>query len=74
MVLNIKEIFWRAVKTAVQTFGGAVGMVGMNWLKIDMVRAAALAALTAAISVVWNAIMAWAQSGETDSGGNNGIG
>ena len=62
--MNAKQIFWRAVKTAVQTFGGLMGAVGAGWLDADALKMAGVAAITAALSVVWNAVMTWAHGNE----------
>lgn len=62
--MDFKAIFWRAVKSAVQTFGGMMGAVSMGWLDADAAKAAFVAALCAGISVIWNAIMFWASTPE----------
>jgi hypothetical protein len=56
----IKDIAIRAVKTAVQTFIASVG-VGLV-TDVATLKAAALAAGAAAVSVIMNAVLAWSQS------------
>lgn len=57
--MTIGEILLRALKTAIQTFGGMMGAIGIGWLHTDALISAGTAALAAGLSVIWNAIMTW---------------
>jgi len=57
--VDIKDIAIRAVKTAVQAFIGTVG-VGLV-TDVPTLKAGAVAAAAAFVSVVMNAVLAWAQ-------------
>ena len=62
--MTIKEIALRALKTAIQTFGGTMGAVGFGWIDGNALKAGIIAAAVAGVSVVWNAVMTWAQNNE----------
>lgn len=57
--MNWKDIAIRAVKTAVQAF---IGVVGVSLVTdVAVYKAGAIAAASAAISVVMNAVLAWSK-------------
>ena len=58
--MDWKDIGVRAVKTAIQSFIAVVG-VGLV-TDVATLQAGAIAAASAAVSVVMNAILAWSQS------------
>jgi len=59
--MAIKDILVRAAKTAVQAFVAAV-TVGAAGYSVSTLKAAALGALAAAVSVLMNAALAWSNS------------
>jgi hypothetical protein len=60
--MDWRDIGIRAAKTAVQAFIATVGVGLTGLMDVGTLQAAALAAASAAISVVMNALLAWAQS------------
>lgn len=59
---KLKDIGVRALKTAVQAFIGVVGINATGLTSIGTLKVAALAAAAAAVSVIQNALLAWATS------------
>jgi hypothetical protein len=60
--MDVRDILVRAAKTFVQTFLSAASVavvVGGQW---PAVKAAAVAAGAAALSVIWNAALQWSTS------------
>ena len=60
--MNWRDIGIRAVKTAIQAFVAMVGLGATSFYNVATLKAAALAAAAAAVSVVMNAILAWSNS------------
>lgn len=60
--MNLKEIATRAAKTAVQTLLGVLTVQALFAGDVNAIRAAAVAAASAGVSVIWNAALNWAQS------------
>lgn len=60
--MNVGDIALRAFKTFVQAFVGAVSVAALTSLDVATIKAGAIAAAAAAISVVWNALLQWSQS------------
>lgn len=58
--MDVKDIALRAFKTFVQTFVAAVSVAALTALDVATIKAGAIAALAAGISVIWNAIAQWA--------------
>jgi len=59
--MDWKDIAVRAVKTAVQAFIATLGVGLAGWLDVDALQAAGLAAASAGVSVVMNALLSWSQ-------------
>lgn len=62
--MTITQIALRALKTAIQTFGGTMGAVGLGWIDGNAIKAGIIAAAVAGVSVIWNAVTTWAQQNE----------
>lgn len=60
MSFDVRDIATRAFKTAVQTFVGLVTVDVLFAGDVGSVEKAAVAAAAAGVSVIWNAIGAWA--------------
>ncbi len=60
--MDFKDIGIRALKTATQTFIGALGLGLTPLLNVSTLHAAAFAAAAAAIAVIENAVLAWSGS------------
>lgn len=60
--IDWKDVAIRAGKTAVQTFIAMAAVGDLMALNSGRIEAAALAALSAAVSVLWNTLSAWANS------------
>lgn len=60
--MNWRDIAVRAVKTAVQVFIATIGVGLTGLMDVATLQAAGLAAASAAVSVVMNALYAWATS------------
>lgn len=60
--MDWKDIGIRAAKTFVQAFLSAATVVVVVGGDVPAIKAAAIAALSAALSVVWNAALQWSQS------------
>lgn len=60
--MDIRDIVVRAAKTAVQSFLVAVPVEAITGANLPVLKAAAIAAGAAALSVVWNAALQWSQS------------
>lgn len=60
--MSWKDIGVRAVKTAVQAFLGTASVQAVIGGDVNALRAAAVAAAAAGISVIWNAVLTWSQS------------
>lgn len=57
--MNWSDIALRAFKTAVQTFVATVSVAALTSFDVNAVKAGAVAAAAAGISVIWNAIAQW---------------
>lgn len=60
--INPKDVLVRAAKTFVQTFLSVAAVSQVVNGDIAGLKAAGIAALAAAISVVWNAALQWSSS------------
>lgn len=60
--MNVKEIAVKAAKTFVQAFLSAVTVTMVTGGDLAAVKAGAIAAGAAALSVVWNALLQWSNS------------
>jgi hypothetical protein len=60
--MNVKDIALRAAKTFVQTFLALATVEVVAAGDLVAIKSAAVAALAAAISVVWNAVLQWSQT------------
>ncbi len=56
------DIVVRALKTAVTTFLGIMGVTGVTEWNVSSIRAAGFAAASAAATVVLNVVLSWANS------------
>jgi hypothetical protein len=57
---GVDDIAVRAVKTAISTFFAVVGADAAGFINPDLLEAGLIAAAGAAVSVVQNALLAWA--------------
>ena len=57
-----RDVAIRAIKTAIQVFGGIVAANVIGWTDITGLKVAALAGASAGISVVWNAVLSWSRT------------
>ena len=60
--MDIRDIVVRAAKTAVQSFLVAVPVEAITSANLPVLKAAAIAAGAAALSVIWNSALQWSQS------------
>lgn len=60
--MDVRDILVRAVKTFVQSFLSAATVVMVIGGDVPALKAAAVAAGSAALSVVWNAALQWSSS------------
>ena len=60
--MDIRDILIRAAKTFVQSFLSAASVVMVIGGDLPGLKAAAVAAGAAALSVIWNAALAWSES------------
>lgn len=61
-MIDWKDVFVRAAKTAVATFIGIIPVAELTSLSIDGAEAAAVAAASAGVTVVLNAVLQWTQT------------
>lgn len=61
-VVDWRDVLVRCGKTAVQTFIAATTVGSLLNADVTSIQAAAFAAASAAISVIWNAAAQWANS------------
>jgi hypothetical protein len=57
---GVDDIAVRAAKTAISTFFAVMGADAVGWVNPDLLETALIAAGGAAVSVVQNSILAWA--------------
>jgi hypothetical protein len=60
--MDVRDIAVRALKTAVQTFLAAATVQVVVGGDLPALKAAAIAAGAAALSVIWNALLQWSHS------------
>lgn len=60
--MNYRDIAVRAAKTAVQTFLGVASVAAVMSADVSALENALAAAAAAALSVLWNAALEWANS------------
>lgn len=61
-MINWKDVFVRAAKTAVATFIGIIPVTALSNLSVDTAEAAAIAAASAGVTVILNAVLQWTRS------------
>lgn len=60
--MDIKDILIRATKTAVEVFLVATPVEAIMGANLPVLRAAAITAGAAAVTVIWNALLQWSRS------------
>ncbi len=60
-MMTIKDILIRSFKSAIASFIGTMGAVGIGWLEVDALQAAGIVGLTAGGTVLINAIYNWSR-------------
>ena len=61
-MIDWKDVFVRAAKTAVATFVGIIPASALTSLNVDTAEAAAIAAASAGVTVILNAVLQWTRS------------
>ncbi len=61
-MIDWKDVFVRAAKTAVATAIGIIPVSALGNLSVDTAEAAALAAASAGVTVILNAVLQWTRS------------